>query len=762
MDFLDYLVSLAPKGETLLLVRQKPRKENGQVLYHADGAMKCTWPAYLPGTKMPPGAWYGNTGSFILDRLGERPSAALANCEYILCMMLDDIDTKSKRPPLRPTWYMETSPGNFQYGYAFREQPTKLAFTQAMVAIAAAGYTDPGATNAVRNFRLPGSINLKPTADKFAAKLIEFDPTAEYTLPEICDALGVVPDERVSLGPRPITLLDNGADDVAAWLSDRGLVLSQPNSEGWMGVVCPQAALHTDGNPEGRYMPANRAYCCLHAHCDGYGSAEFLSWVAREGGPEHSTGLRDDLLAETMADTLAKLAPTETFPDKAAEVLAQVEAREVGRLDKMQWWQRFAYLQDDDGFFDLEDRRELSRQTFNALFRHVACKSVRTGRSVEASVCFDENRQAMGARALVGVTYAAGESVLVSREGQVYANKWRNARPQVGGAGDAGPWLAHVERMLPEKFEREHVLDVLAHKVQRPDVKINHAILHAGEQGAGKDTLYAPFLWAVGGPTHINVALVRNDDLNSQWGYAYESEVMVINELRQAEAADRRALENRLKPIIAAPPELLPVNRKGLRPYYALNRLFVLAYSNERAAIVLPASDRRWFVVWSDAGRMTPAESDRLWGWYAAGGFDAVASWLHSRDVSAFQPGAAPPMTEAKMILVEQGLSSAESFVCDMARMRRGEFASGAVGTPWHALVDRLQGSAPTGVKLYLPAVMHGLREAGWIDRGRIASADYQTKKHVFCAPELAGASKSEVRRLAEGVPEPLRMVKQG
>ena len=33
---------------------------------------------------------------------------------------------------------------------------------------------------------------------------------------------------------------------------------------------------------------------------------------------------------------------------------------------------------------------------------------------------------------------------------------------------------------------------------------------------------------------------------------------------RPSEARDRRALENALKPIIAAPPELLQVNRKGL------------------------------------------------------------------------------------------------------------------------------------------------------------------------------------------------------
>jgi len=50
---------------------------------------------------------------------------------------------------------METSEGSFQWGYVFSEQPPKGVYAAAIRAIAGAGYTDPGAVNAVRNFRLP-------------------------------------------------------------------------------------------------------------------------------------------------------------------------------------------------------------------------------------------------------------------------------------------------------------------------------------------------------------------------------------------------------------------------------------------------------------------------------------------------------------------------------------------------------------------------------------------------------------------------------
>jgi hypothetical protein len=776
LEFLDYYTKLAPEGETALIVRQKPQLKDGELQFHADGAIKCTWPAALPDARKikPDQAWYGNTASFIVDRFTEgKPSASAANCEYVLVMVLDDVGDPikaPKTPQLPPTWIIETSAGSFQWGYAFSldDQPTKAEYAAAIKAIADAGYTDPGACNAVRNFRLPGSINLKPGRDRFAAQLVEFHPTREYTLEAICDALGVTPAPAESLGVRPIRLSDDGADDVMAWLSGQGLLLSLPNPAGWAGVICPNSAEHSDGNPEGRYSPATRSYCCLHSHCIDLDSNVFLDWVAANGGPKHSPGLRDELLAQTMSHTLSQLTPTEAFPDAAAQVIADVERKQRDRVEKADWYTRYAYIESENAFFDLHDRREVARSTFDALYRHILCQSIHANaagvrRRIEASVCFDENRQKTGALTLAGITYAAGETVLVSRDGQVYGNRWSNARPACV-AGDITPWLDHLHRMVPEAFEREHLLDVLAHKVQHPDVKINHAILHIGRQGSGKDTLYEPFLWAVGGAriSRRNVAIVRNEEITSQWGYNYESEIMVFEELRQSEAKDRRALENHLKPIIAAPPEFITVNRKLLHPYQALNRMLVLAFSNERVPLSLPSEDRRWFVVYSEAPRMAEEDGARLWRWLDNGGCSAVAAWLYQRDVSQFNPGGTPPLTEAKMIMVEQGRSTAESYLVDMMRARLGEFSTGVVASPFYALCERIVHGAPSGVKIPQAALLHALKEAGWVDMGRLKSREYDAKKHIFCAPELADTPKSELRRMVEQVPVPaaVRLVK--
>jgi hypothetical protein len=109
--------------------------------------------------------------------------------------------------------------------------------------------------------------------------------------------------------------------------------------------------------------------------------------------------------------------------------------------------------------------------------------------------------------------------------------------------------------------------------------------------------------------------------------------------------------------------------------------------------------------------------------------------------------------TEFKMNLVEHGMSIAESYLVDLMRLKMGEFSRGVIGSPFHAVCDRLAGSAPSGVKVPQTALLHAFKEAGWVDCGRLKSRDYDTKKHILCAPDMADRPNSELRRMVEDAP---------
>ena len=54
-------------------------------------------------------------------------------------------------------------------------------------------------------------------------------------------------------------------------------------------------------------------------------------------------------------------------------------------------------------------------------------------------------------------------------------------------------------------------------------------------------------------------------------------------------------------------------------------------------------------------------------------------------------------------------------------------------------------------MKIPQAALLHGLKEAGWIDLGAVKSAEFQTKKNLWAREDMVKThSKSDLRRMVE------------
>jgi hypothetical protein len=126
---------------------------------------------------------------------------------------------------------------------------------------------------------------------------------------------------------------------------------------------------------------------------------------------------------------------------------------------------------------------------------------------------------------------------------------------------------------------------------------------------------------------------------------------------------------------------------------------------------------------------------------------------MYQRDVSAFMPAATPPLTDWKLNMVEHGMSTAESFLVDLLRERKSVFEYGVIASPFHRVAEVMikRGDLPVGVKVPQAALLHALKEAGWVDVGRVATSDLSTKKQIYAHPDIAKKySKSDMRRMVE------------
>lgn len=249
-------------------------------------------------------------------------------------------------------------------------------------------------------------------------------------------------------------------------------------------------------------------------------------------------------------------------------------------------------------------------------------------------------------------------------EGTAVFNLYRAPEHAPGVAAQAGRWTEHLHRVYPA--EATHIERWLAHRIQRPGDKINHAVVLGGAQGIGKDTLLEPIKAGIGAWNWHDVSPVQMLGRFNGWAKAV---VLRVSEARDLGEVNRFAFYDHSKVYIAAPPDVIRVDEKNLREHYVANVCGVVITTNHKAdGLYLPADDRRHFVAWSEAAR---DEFDAnywtdLYGWYNSGGTGHVIAHLKSLDLSGFDPKAPPPKTAAFWAMVHAGEAPESSELRDV------------------------------------------------------------------------------------------------
>ena len=259
----------------------------------------------------------------------------------------------------------------------------------------------------------------------------------------------------------------------------------------------------------------------------------------------------------------------------------------------------------------------------------------------------------------------AREGGYVFKQGARTYNLYRPPAIISGDRRQAGRWVDHVYTVYGDD-DACWIIDFLGHTVQFPGVKINHALLMGGAQGIGKDTILAPLRMALG---DWNIAEVRPPDLFEKFNKWQRTVVLRVNEMHDLGDESIYALYERMKPLTAAPPEMLEVNEKYLGGYYIKNVVKVIMTTNYKEnGIYLPADDRRHYVAWSELLPNQPGEAyfNELHDWLNNGGNGHVAAYLRQLDLAGFNPMAPPPKTEAFWAIVNANRSSTDVGIGDI------------------------------------------------------------------------------------------------
>jgi hypothetical protein len=228
--------------------------------------------------------------------------------------------------------------------------------------------------------------------------------------------------------------------------------------------------------------------------------------------------------------------------------------------------------------------------------------------------------------------------------GNTIYNKYEPAVVKPGDPAKAGRWLDHVKKLYP--LEWEGIVSWMAHRVQRPGEKINHALVLGGDQGIGKDMILEPLKTGVG---EHNVKSIDPPELLGRFNGYRQAVVLVVNEIHNlGDNLNPYRFYEQTKTLIAAPPRTLRVDEKYIGHYAIPNVVGVVMTTNHKLdGLYLEENDRRHFIAWSNV-RVEAFKGDYFdvfWDWMEGGGREHVVAWLRSRDLSKFNPKAPPEKT---------------------------------------------------------------------------------------------------------------------
>ena len=253
------------------------------------------------------------------DPISGRSRRRKVQFDQCYCIVLDDVGLRglqgtsakveADRVKLKPSWALETSPGNWQIGYIVRgtdgiHGDTRGGKVNALLdALVANGLVtdgkDPGMKGVTRYVRLPVGKNTKAKYGTAGHNHVmgSWKPDRCYSLEDIADAYDVRAE------------FDMAADDLNApvagnfdadndWLADvlirTGHVHSYDEQKKLWHVTCPFIEEHTGRSDTGTAYLGTGRWTCHHGHCIDRDHQEFTDKVRADNPDLWKEKVRED------------------------------------------------------------------------------------------------------------------------------------------------------------------------------------------------------------------------------------------------------------------------------------------------------------------------------------------------------------------------------------------------------------------------------------------------------------------------------------
>lgn len=364
------------------------------------------------------------------------------------------------------------------------------------------------------------------------------------------------------------------------------------------------------------------------------------------------------------------------------KLIAPLHGGRLSRVDSEipPWLSGFVYVTDHDKFYRYDSEEWLTHTAFNAKFNRHMPRGESARPIMPAAQCALEDHCIATVTRGMYLPWAGDlTDGTFEMNGVRMVNTYRpSSVPQAAdvisdnGQRAINHFVAHIHLLCGGRGEvARHVLQWLAFCVQKPGVKIRHAVLMRGIEGDGKSVIGSAMAMIMGQP---NVKQISPKVLGTDFSDWAQGACLAVMEELKLTGHNRYDILNALKPMITN--DIIPVHPKGKAEVNVQNTMNYLAFTNHMDALPLTDIDRRWFVVftpWSDSSDLRAAtqnlgyaEPKHYFNELHTGIAEHAAHlrrYFLDTDLEGFDPHAPAPITEEKQAMVGVSGSPEEQLV---------------------------------------------------------------------------------------------------
>ncbi len=264
--------------------------------------------------------------------------------------------------------------------------------------------------------------------------------------------------------------------------------------------------------------------------------------------------------------------------------------------------------------------------------------------------------------------YAIGRGRFITTpDGDHAVNLWTPTKRIEVGETSIKIFLDHIAYLIPGKEDRERFLDWLAHCEQKPHELPHHGWLMWTEQfGIGRNWLASLLLRIWRGEVAPSLDLVAL--LGGSFNNVLSCKRMaIVDEIHIGSNNSLFTMAARLRQLMTE--EIRNINPKYAKMMSEYNSTRWLIFSNHDDALPIPGDDRRFEVVRNPSEAKSEDYYARLYNAVHDPEFVAgVAFFLANRDISKFNPGARPLLTEAKKHVIDASTPQVEKDAQEVLR----------------------------------------------------------------------------------------------